>query len=35
MAVDRLTPVSTTVGAVGGDAYMDAVAEEILPRASN
>lgn len=29
MALDRLVPVSTTPGAVAGDAYMDAVAEEI------
>lgn len=30
MAVDRLTPTSSTPGAVTGDDYMDAVAEEIL-----
>jgi hypothetical protein len=29
MAVDRLLPVSTTPGAVDGDAYMDAVQEEV------
>src|SRR5262245_57435 len=28
MALDRLVPVSTTPGAVDGDAYMDAVQEE-------
>jgi len=29
MALDRLLPVSTTPGAVDGDAYMDAVQEEV------
>jgi hypothetical protein len=29
MALDRLVPLSTTVGAVAGDTYMDAVGEEI------